>query len=168
MRVETSIELKSFWDQLYTHYYPIVFRYCMIHLAYNEDAANECTHTVFEIALRKIDSLHTHSNIGGWLMSAAKLEISKFNRIQNRNFELLRTISDIAKVNAGHDFQTDSQIDEEALLSYLRENERRLYQMHYIEQASVKEIAAFLNTSESVIRKRISRLRVEIREYFHL
>ena len=164
-----SQEEKAYWDMLYTQYYPILFRYCMSELAYNEDAANESTHLVFEAALQKIELLHSHSNVGGWLMRAAKLEISKFNRLQNRAFHLLKTIADIIPVDTTvNDSQIESQIDEDALLVYLRAEERRLYEMHYIEQASTKETAAFFNMSEAAIRKRISRLRLEIQRFFRL
>ncbi|MCL2672145.1 MAG: sigma-70 family RNA polymerase sigma factor [Clostridiales bacterium] len=147
---------KAFWDALYAQYYPVLFRYCKASLARDEDAASECAHRVFEIALQKAESLQTHPRIGGWLMNTAKHQIAKYRSAA--------TVALPARTDlAGYDPypQIDGQIDEAALLARLRS---RLYTLFYIEGQTQVQIARALGVSTNVVKKRMQRLRIQLRK----
>ena len=61
------------WREYYEQYFNLVFSFCKIRLNGDEDAAADCAHRVFDIALEKAETLRKHSNIGGWFYNRQAL-----------------------------------------------------------------------------------------------
>lgn len=123
--------------------------------------AEEVAQTVFAILARKAARL-SHENVAGWLHQAACLESKAAVRKAARYRSLLGQYSH--HMNASHaSHASDSGSWEEVrphldeALSCLREDERNLVVLHYLEKRPVRDLAAATGRTEQASRKKLQR-----------
>lgn len=69
---------------LYEQYYFLLYRYALPKVNFDNDAAANCVHAVFDVASKNIEKLRDHENIGGWMMRSLKNIISDHYKAQRR------------------------------------------------------------------------------------
>ena len=80
----------EFLRMLYEKHFETVFDYCLPKLGFDNDAAADCAHAVFDEAGKQYEKLANHPNLLGWLMTTAKHKLHKAWRRSTR--ERLRLI----------------------------------------------------------------------------
>lgn len=160
----------EFIRMLYEQYYEMVFKYCLPKLGFDNDAAADCVHAVFDEAEKKYEKLKEHPNIPGWLMTTAKHKLHKSWRRRTR--ETLRNVPielACALPDSRDPFDavelSDSDISEitEAVLSGLSENELEIYRLFYVENLSFAETAEKLGITEKAARARLARVKAKLK-----
>lgn len=67
----------EFVRNLYGEYFDLIFKYCLSKLDFDQDAAANCAHEVFDKAQSQYEKLIHHPNFSGWLFKTAKHSIHK-------------------------------------------------------------------------------------------
>ena len=62
---------------LYERYFGAITKYCLPKLGFDESAAADCAHAVFDRAGEQYEKLKDHPNVLGWLMVTAKHLVHK-------------------------------------------------------------------------------------------
>ena len=158
------------WREYYEQYFNLVFSFCKIRLNGDEDAAADCAHRVFDIALEKAETLRKHSNIGGWFYKTAKHCILKYCRDENRRYSsvplselpnYLKTMSAedafIASVN-----DEDAPVAKEVILARLTESELDAYKLFYIKKYDIAQVAKELHISYNAASVRLHRVKIKL------
>lgn len=155
---------------LYEQYYFLIYRYALPKVNFDNDAAANCVHAVFDVASKNIEKLRDHENIGGWMMRSLKNIISDHYKAQRRRTKKETLFS---RMTLKHDFSfelwpdnifSDSEIQEikNGILSLLSDNEKQIYHLFYVENKSVRDISDLLCISEAATKMRLMRLRNKI------
>ena len=155
---------------LYEQYYFLLYRYALPKVNFDNDAAANCVHAVFDVASKNIEKLRDHENIGGWMMRSLKNIISDHYKAQRRRTKKETLFS---RMTLKHDFSfelwpdnifSDSEIQEikNGILSLLSDNEKQIYHLFYVENKSVRDISDLLCISETATKMRLMRLRNKI------
>lgn len=173
--IERGIE---FVHKLYEHYYFLLYRYALPKMDFDEDAAANCAHAVFDVATKNIDKLRCHENIGGWMMRTLKNTISDYYKTRRRH---ATKEAIYFGMTPKYDFSfelwldntiSDSEIQEilHEIMDLLGDSEKQIYQLFYVENKSIKDISEMLCISEGATKMRLMRLRNkiydEIKKYF--
>ncbi len=160
----------EFLRMLYEKHFETVFNYCLPKLGFDNDAAADCAHAVFDEAEKKYEKLKDHPNLLGWLMTTAKHKLHKAWR--RSSLERLRLIPlDLAEAvpDGGDPFDavelTDSDIKRitEVVLSGLSQNELEIYRLFYREDLGFAQIAQKLGISEKAARARLARVKAKLK-----
>ena len=161
---------EEFIRELYEKYFGIIVKYCLPRLRYDEDAAADCAHAVFDEALAHYDKLCVHENVLGWLMNTAKYKLRKrWSRnvreaARNIPLELAASIPD------GGDPLDAVELDDAEIaritmevLSSLKDNELEIYRLYYVDKLSFEETANRLGISEKAARARLARVKAKLK-----
>lgn len=160
---------EEFIRMLYEKHFDAVFRYLLPKLGFDEGAAADCAHAVFDMAAEKYEKLKDHPNVLGWLMTTAKHLLHK--QWRKSSSEALRSIPlELAcAVPDGRDpFDAVELADgdikriTEVVLSGLKENELEIYRMFYVDNRSFGDIAQSLGISEKAVRARLARVKAKL------
>lgn len=140
---------------LYDHYQPKIYRFVLIKVGQREEA-EDLTHEVFLSAWQNIRS---YKNLGfpfsSWLYQIARNRIIDYYRTKKSELRLEETDPEKFSIPPS----VYSTIEEKLELGKLMRSIRKLkpeYQdviiMRFIEDASLKEVAAFFKRSEGAIK----------------
>ncbi len=160
----------EFLRMLYEKHFETVFDYCLPKLGFDNDAAADCAHTVFDEAGKQYEKLANHPNLLGWLMTTAKHKLHKAWRRSAR--ERLRLIPlDLAEAvpDGGDPFAavelTERDIERvtAVVLSGLSESELEIYTLFYREGLGFDKIAKRLGISEKAARARLARVKAKLK-----
>ena len=162
---------EEFIRELYERYFGTVFKYCLPKLSFDEDAASDCAHAVFDKAGEQYEKLRTHPNVLGWLMVTAKHLVhkrwTKNVRDAKRNLplELASALPD-----SRDPFDAVELNDEEigritgAVLSGLDQKETEYYRLYYTEGRSFSEISEAMGVSEKAVRAKLARIKLKLKK----
>lgn len=161
---------EEFVRMLYEEHFDTVFKYCLPKLGFDEDAAADCAHSVFDEAEKKFEKLLSHPNRLGWLMTTAKHKLHKAWRKSSRESSRNLPIELACAVPDARDpFDAVELTDEDvkeitaAVLSGLKENELEIYRLFFTENLSFAETADRLGITEKAARARLARVKVKLR-----
>lgn len=160
----------EFVGMLYERYFDVIFKYCLPKLRFDESAAADCAHAVFDEAAKKRDKLMKHPNVAGWLMVTAKHKVHKCwtkdlnSAVHSVPIDLMAAIPDSRDPYDAIEL-TDGDIAHitEAVLSGLSENEAEIYRLFFRDGVSYADIAEKLGISEKAVRARLARVKAKLK-----
>jgi len=167
--------LDKLFIALCEEYHPKILKYLYYAVGNTEDAM-DLTQEVFVIVYKRIEELHNHENIGGFIYQTAKFQAANFKR--KSVTKVLKEISDDIEIKGEckdlHEAlikEYDNNIDVnqyvKKVVLRLPEEKQRLYALHYVEKKSYKEISKLLKVNEASLRMKYVRLRREIKQLTH-
>ena len=139
------------FDQVYTAYYQVVFRYSLA-LTHDRDTAEEVTQQAFFQALKKIDRFRGECALESWLCRIAKnvyLSMLRKNRQISAEPEGMPAVEDTVQT-ALEDAETADRLF--TLLHQLPEPYKEVFWLRTFGERSVGEIAALFGKTESWAR----------------
>lgn len=148
----------------------------------NADDAADIVQDTFLKAIDKIDQFRGDASFGTWLTSIAlNLARAQFNKSQAAELRPLEEYLPGGAGGAGHNHDGPGLFDWRDPLSQLEAAEvrqvvnegidelpfkyREAFLLRYVEEKSVKEVAAAIGESEAATKSRILRARVALREF---
>lgn len=148
-------------------YFESVYKYCVALLKNNSEDARDIAQDVFLLFQEKCHKLED-KNIKSWLIKTASLKVKEYYRARNKDTERLSSEDvdiDDESVDICALLEDTDTFDSDNLEKYrniifkkLTEKEQKLYNMHYVEKKSHKQIAEELNTNTKNVSVMISRL----------
>ena len=139
------------FDQVYTAYYQVVFRYSLA-LTHDRDTAEEVTQQAFFQALKKIDRFRGECALESWLCRIAKnvyLSMLRKNRRISDEPEGVPAVEDTVQT-ALEDAETADRLF--TLLHQLPEPYKEVFWLRTFGERSFGEIAALFGKTESWAR----------------
>lgn len=160
----------EFLRELYEKHYETVFGYVLPKLGFDEEAAADVAHAVFDEAEKCFEKLKDHPNKLGWLMVTAKHKLHKAWRKKTREssrnapLELAAAIPDPRDpFDAVELTDDDIRSITEQVLSGLSPNEREIYGLFFVDGLSFAETAEKLGISEKAARARLARVKAKLK-----
>lgn len=161
----------AFFTEICQKYYKDVFKYLVFTLK-NEDRANDALQDTFITVYKNIKKVYVHQNQGGYVFKTAQ------NIAKNYKKELYKRLSREVNIDEGiielRDYNSDiekamdSDINEydyiTDIIESLNNDEIKLYNMYYVENKPMKEIAIDLGIEYTALRMKYVRLRRKIKE----
>jgi RNA polymerase sigma factor (sigma-70 family) len=150
-----------------------------------DDTADDILQASMEVAVNIADRYDPTKNAYSWLMAIAVNKIKEARRLQAIEYQRERLIGDTYEKDIEEDAknsglsedewletllgkkQDQSRLDEimpgvEDILALIKEPERSLLRLFYINEMSAKEIAQVLNVNEATTLVRLSRARKQL------
>ncbi len=161
------------FNSIYKDYYSAVYKYCLSRLNCDRENADDCIQETFLVLYNKLVSGENIDNPRAFLYSVSTNFVKKcYNRIQHDNetfadFELAerRIFSEEDLINRINFDEFESRLN-----TILNDEESQLYNLRFIEEMRVKDIAQSLGISERYCSMKITRLRRKImsslKEYY--
>lgn len=134
----------------------------------NRGDAEDASQETFVKAFRNLDRYDRALGLKNWLCTIALNTARDFYRRSRRHRKTTSSMPDIENLVDGADTCSlaDNRLDVQKVLGYLDINYRIVVVLFYMEQYGVKEIAALLKKSPSLIKVRLFRARKIILERF--
>lgn len=158
---------KETLDKLISMHYESVLKYCKSRLNYNGFIAEDITQEVFLYMYEQHEFLEDN-NLKSWLLSVARNKVYQYyDTIKKESFddvetEILCDNDDYFNLN----FSNESYINDykNEIINELKNDEKLLIKMRYIDGLSIKEIADKTNKKETAISKRCLRLKSKMKK----
>ena len=158
---------EEMFESLYREYYLQIYKYCLSRLKCDTESAEDAVQETFLVLYNALLKGEEIDNTKAYLYTVATNFIKKrYNEIQKSN-ERLASLDDVENIaDASLSDLIIKKISfeefEKALDSILSEEEKSLYNLRYVEEERVKDIAEKLNIEEHHCAVKISRLRKKI------
>ena len=150
-------EKESFILQLYEKYYNYLIISALIYDVDQADA-DDLVQDVFEIAIRKVDTLMKHHDPRGWLVKTLENLIKNYHRLHANRFT--RPLEGCGDLPAPEGAEPLSHV----LPAQLSDSERQILIWRVEERADYREIGRRLGISENYCRVKMSRLLIKCRK----
>jgi RNA polymerase sigma-70 factor (ECF subfamily) len=150
------------FQQLYDRYHRRLFRLALALGHGEEGLAHEIVQSVMLTAAARLKPVQSESHLWNWLALVARQHLAKVWRKERRQPEhtSLEELPSPAEAPLADDL-LENRID--AALLALDEDDRRIIEWFYFDDASQKEIAARLGTTPKAVSSRLERARVKLR-----
>ena len=182
---------ERFLEELFSENYDRLFRYCMVKLDSDKQAAADCVGDVFLLAKNRAEELAAHPDPVGFLYKAASNYARNAAKKKRRRLRKLVSLDrmlesagfsdgspggDAAKLIGTFTGENRSGAPpggddvaglREKLLADLREEERTVFEMHYDECLTADEIANGLGISKGAVRMRLFRVEDKLKAAVH-
>lgn len=162
---------EEFIGMLYEKYFETVKQYCLPRLRFDEAAAADCAHSVFDEALAHAEKLRSHPNPLGWLMQTAKHKLHKSWRSASRETARNIPLEIAAALPDSRDPFDAVELPESeirritgAVLSGLDENERRYYELFFVRSLPFAQVAREMGVSEKAARAKLARIKLKLKQ----
>ena len=160
-------------------YYPALFRFALVRLGRDEDAAEEVVQVTLSKALGKLRDYRGEAALFTWLCAFCRFEIAEHFRRLGRKPPLVELAEEVPGVRAALESLASAPEDpEEALrrkelgrcvratLDHLPRRYSRALEWKYVEGLSVKEIARRLGVAPKAAESVLGRARAKFRDGF--
>lgn len=156
-------------------YYNEIYKYCRRRVN-NDQTAYDITQNVFLVLIEQFSKINSDS-VQQWLYRTAKHKIADFYReLQKATTYMLDVpINEINNITIDLSYNPNEDLKDEELeiiindiLLKLNNEEKKLYTEKFIQKIDYKTLAQKYVVSESVVRKRVSRLRAKITKMIHM
>ena len=160
----------EFVRQLVEENYDMLYKAALFRMGGDIDAADSCLQQMLEIALGKADVVKAHKKPVAWLVKTLQNCIRKYRSKAAKPglvFVALEEIEYLLQVAPPELEEYDDEslnAVKEQVLSALTEDEMLLYNMHYGEGLTVKEIAEKVGASVPSVKCRLYRIRLKVSE----
>jgi len=177
----TREERNEFIETLYAEYYETLRKYCFSRLGFDssaKDNVEDCIQAVFEVAVRRADSLIHSPNLGGWLMQTCVYVINDMLRAINKRRTHVTT-----SIDADEFLQSNAVITEDIINHWVEKNatssklntvlsnlsikDEEIFHRHFIDGLTLRQIAHDMNISLSSVKATIHRIRKRLKDSDH-
>lgn len=147
-------------EEIYREYFEDVYKYIYRHIPHIQ-MAEDVTHEVFCVALKKCDEILNHPYPKRWLMRVARYKIREFHRKMKRwTTEPLEE----ERTEAGAEEPSYEEMEwEMTALKILSEEEWRLIKNYYLIGVPITDLAEAAGITENNMRVRLHRLKKKLR-----
>ncbi len=160
--------MESF-DRICEKNYERIYKY-ILGMTGNSEVAKDLTQDVFLIAYKKGKDFLTHEKPEGFLYKTAKnlVLVNYRNRQREILFEgqedfCVQREDVFEEICNSRENNVSVELYRQEILDKLPQKKRKLYDLYYVENKSMKEISEELGFNEVALRMRYVRLRKEIR-----
>ncbi len=159
-------EVNAEFDRIYQQYFSAVYKFCLSKLNFDEHFAQDCTQEAFLVLYKRMKQNERFENPRAFLYKTAYNFVKKRYdaiRKENDNLTYLDEISDIPDFNINEAAEKiDFELFNKKLNEILNDSEKELYNLRFIYDMKVSEVALSLNITEGNCAMRIMRLRKKI------
>ena len=162
---EKRIAQNTFNDA-YEQYYESIYRFCLSRLNTGSEYAQDCTQEVFLVFYSRLKKGETFEYPRAFLYRTAVNIVKQFNdkhlkiKANETEFDERTEASDINNVIE----KISYEVLTERIGNTLKDNDLKLFNMYFIEEIKVKDIARALNISPATCATRLHRLRQRLKE----
>lgn len=154
--IEQAIKGKpSAFGSLYDYYQPKIYRFVLIKVGRREDA-EDLTHQVFLSAFENIKSYKDMGHpFSSWLYRIARNQVIDFYRARKPEMSLEKFEPDFFVAPAIAHFGVDERLEANrvrAAIEKLKPEYQDVIIMRFIEDLSIKEVAATLDKTEGAVK----------------
>jgi RNA polymerase sigma-70 factor (ECF subfamily) len=157
--------------QLYTRHEPSVRAFIRNGL-YNSHDVADVMQKVAIIAWNKFDQLKDpESGFGKWICVIARYEVMSFRRQKSRENELIdHRVMDIILHQGVEEYDKRQKSEEfmEACISNLKEGDRKLLEIAYHSEISIKKFAQMTNKPVQALYQKLNRIRTKLADCVYL
>lgn len=166
----------QFVDMLYQNYYKKLRSYCFAFVSGKTQYADdieECIQNVFFLAYSKRSKLENCDYLETWLKNACMRRMKKVlsktcgkrQKAQICSIETLSADSIYLSSNPAERWeeQDEAHVQLQTILNELTVEEKKIVVMYWGDNASLKEVADYLNTSVGTAKNKLHRLKVKIK-----
>jgi len=152
-------------EELVRRYLPVVYAAARRQLP-DASLAEDVTQAVFMVLARRHSGLSANVVLSSWLLKVTHLACLQARRSAGRRKEHERKAAQMRPATTPAETMTDGLLAAEldAALARLREADRSVLTLRYLEEKSVAEVAQQLGVSEEAAQKRIDRAMGRLRE----
>lgn len=166
--IELAIGGKSSaFGSLYDYYQPKIYRFVLIKVSHREEA-EDLTHQVF---MNAWENIRTYKNLGfpfsSWLYRIARNQVIDRYRTKKQELYLFDIDPDYFSELEGIEKNTDERLELERVtrtIKKLRRDYQDIIIMRFVEELSLKEIAASIDKSEGAVKLMQHRAIKELQE----
>ena len=157
--------------ELYEKYFGAITKYCLPKLGFDESAAADCAHAVFDKAGEQYEKLRDHPNILGWLTVTAKHLVHKRWTKSSREAARSVPLELVSAIPDQRDPFDAVELSEKEIrritaqvLSGLDEKERELYELCFVKNLPFAEIAEKTGMTEKAARAKLARIKLKLKQ----
>ena len=156
---------------LYERYFGAITKYCLPKLGFDESAAADCAHAVFDRAGEQYEKLKDHPNVLGWLMVTAKHLVHKNWSKKSRESSKSVPLELITALPNPRDPFDAVELSEKEIrqitarvLSGLDPKESELYELSFVKNLPFAEIARITGMTEKAARAKLARIKLKLKK----
>lgn len=155
-------------QQLYDDYRLKLFNFCLARLSGERESADDCVQEAFLVLSTKLKSGEEIENPRAFLYRTAENFVKRRQEQITKDTKRLVPLEKAAEVATNDEAfseaieNTDYDALAERLIDALDDDEKLLYNLRYIENTRVDEIAKILNISRPAVSMRLVRLKTKI------
>lgn len=157
--------------ELYERYFGVINKYCLPKLGFDENAAADCAHAVFDKAGEQYEKLKDHPNILGWLTVTAKYLVHKRWTKDTRSAARSIPLELAAAIPDQRDPFDAVELSEKEIrritaqvLSELDAKERELYELCFVKNLPFAKIAESTGMTEKAARAKLARIKLKLKQ----
>lgn len=149
----------------YRSFYPFILRYCAAKTGGDISAAEDCTQEAFYVLYKKYCSNIEIENPKAYLIKTANNILLKKQAAKAKDNAYLVDIENADNIHDESQNYTQIEYDEllELFKGKLKEPDKTIFNLRYIEEKSIKEISEITGISITNITTRISRFRNKLK-----
>ena len=171
VRLYLATRDKGYFGELYRRFSPKVYAKCITILK-SKERAEDATQDIFVKVALKISNFRLDSRFSTWIYSITYHycidELRKSKKQQPiENIALLE--SDINLIEVDDRFLLEIELNRLAdILNEIPINDKIILMMKYMDEVSIKELAAIMDKSESAIKMKLKRAKMKFKKiYIH-
>ena len=149
---------------VFQHYKDEIYRYCVTRLG--KSTGEEMAQEVFVTAWKNRSRLQREDRIRGWLYGIAKNKCKQSLRNRNRRKQIAQEFAKDIQQNIHIQMEESNEMLTLVLDNFikLKENERILITLRYIQGLTISDISSTTGKSEASVRKQLFRALKHLRE----
>lgn len=160
-------QLEASFNEIYNSYSSSIYKFCLAKLNCNEEYAQDCTQETFIVFYEKLKSGDQFKNERAFLYrTALNFVRRKYAEIQKKS-ESEANIDDFVEL-LGKTDNTDYKLDYEIIIQQieilLNDEEKKIYNLRFVEEVKIKDIAVAIGITEENCAVKISRLKRKLQE----
>ena len=150
---------RSAFERLFEHFNPIALRFAY-RICGNVELAREATQEAWLEVARSMRRLTDPRGFRAWLLKQVRWRVLDQLRREQRHMHE-RSALDVDEVLAADDAAKNESQNQSLIqcIERLPATERQLIHLYYLEQFSVREIAAIVNVPPGTVKSRLHRVR---------
>ena len=164
------------FKKLFIEYKDVIYNFILIKTKGNYTAAEELLSDTFHSAFVSAPSLKTNENLKSWLYTIAQRRIYDYYRKLKKNRIRIDEIKDNKRLEEDENLYNPSKLVENKemvlisniAMEKIRKNYKKVLEMKYKEQKSVKEMATYFNKSFSSVESMLHRARCALKKKMQL
>ncbi|MCI8397672.1 MAG: sigma-70 family RNA polymerase sigma factor [Clostridia bacterium] len=128
----------------------------------NEEDAQDAVQATIVNAYMGIQKLRNNENFKTWITRILINECNKMYKHKKKDSEIIAKYTSNTRLYTNNEETTDF----DSMIRVLNDTEKRMFELYYKEELSIKQISKIMNIKESTIRGELSRGRSKIRRTF--